>query len=147
MPNVRGADVWKVPGTDGLVLAVAPAAGSPSVSADLPFLFTRAAFVEGVLAFVRPVGAVSVEVQQANLGMRIVDEVAEAMIVDTRGTLVGTTNAPVAASLLMMAGFGFRPFALQRPVSAGDKWVFSLQNEDPLATSTLAGIFLYFGRP
>jgi hypothetical protein len=140
----RGAAVWKVPGSEGLVLAVAPDAVSPSVSPDLIFQFPKSAFVTGVLALLRPDAIVPLDVQRARTALRIVDETSQPIFSDTRGTLQGTTNAQVAVGLMALEGFAVHPFSLQRPVAALDRWIFQLQNADTLNTAAVAGIFLYF---
>lgn len=83
--------------------------------------------------------------RMANVSLRIIDEQNNPIVTDTRGTLRGTTFAPAAASLLMLHGKGFAPFALQRPIVAQRQleWTFSLQNEDTANVITMAGVFLY----
>ena len=143
MRPLRGALVYKVPGSDGLALLVAPAAGSPSVSAPLVWRFPHPAFCDRLLVMLRP-GPIALETQLARVSISIVDETNQPLISDSRGTLRGSQNAAVAAPLLLLAGFALHPFPLQRPVAAHDRWIFTLQNEDPANVATLAGIFLQF---
>jgi hypothetical protein len=144
--NVRGASIWKVPFSDGLVCAVAPGAGSRSISAELAFNFPKSVFLTGVLVLPLPdVAFASYEAQCARLSLAVVDEVNQPLFSDSRGTLLGTTNAPVAAPLFQLFGRSFRPYALQRPIAALDVWRFTVQNADTANAQALAGIFLYFG--
>ncbi len=136
--------LYAVRGSQGLVVPIALAAGSPSQAAPLRFQFPRACFVAGLLAFGLPDAGMPVpEAQSAALALAIVDETAHPIISDSRGSLIGTGLAPVAVSLLTLSGRSFRPFALQRPVAAGDQWIFTVQNSDAAHATTLAGIFLY----
>jgi hypothetical protein len=139
----RGPTLYKVPGSDGLVLAVAPALGSPSVSATLVWRFPKPVFCDGFFLALRP-GAVAAATQAARTSLVIVDETNQPIVSDSRGTLRGVTNAPVAAPLLSMFGRGAHPFPIQRPVAAQDQWFVSFQNEDPANVVTLAGLFLLF---
>lgn len=141
-----GPKLWRVPGTDGLVLAAAPAVGSPSVSAPITWRFPKAVFVCGVLVLLRPRSSAAMPGEMAQVSLRIIDESNQPIINDTRGTIRGTQNAPVAAPLLALHGKGFHPHALQRAVASQDQWHFVFENEDTAHTEILSGVFLYFER-
>lgn len=144
----RGPSVWKVPFSDGLACAVAPAAGSPSISGELAFNFPRSVFLTGILVLPRVSAAfASYQEQIAQLSLNVIDEVNQPLISDSRGTIVGTTRAPVAAPFLMLFGRAFHPFAMQRPIASLDVWRFTIQNAHTARAQTLAGIFLYFSEP
>ncbi|MDB4884468.1 MAG: hypothetical protein JWL95_3234 [Gemmatimonadetes bacterium] len=137
-----GPSIFKVPGSDGLVLAPALVLGEPSVSAPMPFIFPFATFVAGVLVLLRPDGVTpTIAAQHGFANLRIIDQNGQPLVSDTRGTLRGTAEA--AAPLLALQGRGFHPFAMQKPLKGGEKWIFSLQNESDLLAQTVAGIFLY----
>lgn len=144
----RGASIWTVPGSNGLVCPVAAAAGSPTSSTQLAFRFPRAVFLTGLLALPQPnVAFATLQAQCAQLSLHVVDEVNQPLVSDSRGTLQGTTLAPVAAPFLLLFGRAFHPFKLQRPLAASDRWLFTIQNADPVNAQTLAGLFLYFSEP
>ncbi len=146
----RGPCLWVVPGSDGLVCPVAPAAGSESISAELVFNFPRSVFMVGVLVIPRPDAVAfpgGLLPQIAQLKLAIMDEVNQPIFSDSRGTVKGTTRAPVAGPLLAMFGRAFHPFALQRPVASLDVWRFTIQNRDTANAQTLDGIYLYFEEP
>ncbi len=84
-----------------------------------------------------------IRVQSAALGLVVLDETNHPIVSDSRGSLIGTGQAPVSVPLLSLSGASFRPFAVQRPIKAGDQWSFTVQNTDPAHATTLAGIFLY----
>lgn len=140
----EGSQVWKVPGTDGLVLAVAAAVGSPSVSAALPWRWPRPVKCTGVLVIPRANAVATMQQKLAMASVSIIDETGNPIIFDTRATLRGTNNAPASAGLLALQGRGFAPFALQRPVNVQRQWQFYLQNDDPANVIVIAGIFLYW---
>lgn len=137
--------ILTVPGATNLLLA--PAFGiAPSVSASLIFKFPRACFVTGlmVLPFSRA-DAASIEVITAGLAITVSDENQEAIVSDGRGsqfTDAAGNLASVGADCQALVGRGFRPFPLQRPVQALDRWTFAVQNK--VASSVvLGGIFLF----
>ena len=142
-----GPCVYSVRAAQNLVLPVAPGADSPFVSADLPFLFPVAKFVTSILVVPRSGGALAPAAIAGQLALGIVDETNNPIVFDGRGTLQGTTLAPVAADCLALSGLQFRRFPMQRPVAAGDQWIFSLQNRDTVNAITVAGIFIYFEDP
>jgi hypothetical protein len=139
---------WIVPGSDGLALPVAAAAGSPTASASLTFRFPRSVFVRGLLILpdADPAFFTSMSEQLSQLAVSIVDETTQPIVSDSRGTLQGSNRVPVAAGLLMLFGRAFRPYALQRPVEASDQWTFTIQNAHPVLSQTLGGIYLYFDK-
>lgn len=142
---LRGASIWKVPFSDGLVCPVAPGVGSRSLSTELAFNFPKSVFLTGLLALPLPDVAFGTYVEQcAQLSLSVVDETNQPLVSDSRGTIVGTTNAPVAAPFFMLFGKSFRPFALQRPIASLDRWLFTVQNADTARAQVLAGIYLYF---
>lgn len=144
----RGPSIWKVPFSDGLACPIAPDAVSPSISAELVFNFPRSVFLTGILLLPIPDATwATYQEQIAQLSLQVTDETNQPVISDSRGTIVGSTNAPVASPLLQLFGRGFHPFALQRPLASLDVWRFTVQNADPVNAQTLAGIFLYFSEP
>lgn len=139
-----GPSIWKVPFSDGLALPVAPAAGSPSISAELRFDFPKSAFIVGLLALPLPdVAFATYQEQIAQLAIAITDETNQPIVSNTRGTLQGTTFAPAAASLLTLFGRSFRRHALQRPVASLDRWLITFQNRDTVRAQVLEGLYLY----
>jgi len=87
----------------------------------------------------------TVQAALAALALTIVDEVQDNFVSDARGTTVlsvGGTPMQVGGDGLALNGFGFRPFAVQRPVAPSDQWIMALQNRDTNIT-TMAGIFVY----
>lgn len=150
MVVTRGPSLWRVPGTDGLVLAVAPAVGSPSVSPVVQFRFPKACFIQGILVLPRPTAGASLATilaRMASASVRITDEHQDPIITDTRGTLQGSNAAQSAAPLLALHGRGFAPFAVQREIKAHRQWGLSFQNVDTANAIELAGVFLYLSGP
>lgn len=136
--------LYIVQGSQGLAIPAALGAGSPSSSAPVTWQFPTSCFVAGILAFGLPdAGMPVIEAQSAQLGLVVTDEQGHPLISDGRSSLIGTGLAPVSVPLLTLSGRSFRPFALQRPVAGGDKWIFTVQNVDTAHATTLAGIFLY----
>lgn len=145
MRPLSGPIVWKVGGTDGLALAVAPAAGSPSVSAVIEHRFAKRAFVDGLIVLPRPHAVLTIDQQMAAVAFSMVDEREAPFVSDLRGTLRGTNNAPAAMPLQALSGLGqFQFFKLQRFVRGNDIWRFSFQNENTAQIISLAGAFLVF---
>jgi len=140
--------MWRVPGSLGLALAVAPAGNdNPSVSLPLTFTFPETVDVEGLLAF--PTATVALPdpiLQSGQLSLDVVDETQQPLFSDTRGTLRGTARAPVSAGLLMLQGFACNRFAMQRLVKSGDTWTFTMQSDDKVNAYTMSGIFIYYRR-
>lgn len=137
--------LFKVPGTDGLVVAAANATG-PGVSAELGFTFPRDWFVRGMLVVPRAnAGALTVSGMVAALAVNVSDENQEQLVSDSRGTDFVTSTggrALVGIDGAELNGLSFRPFALQRPVGGRSRWAFQVQNRASV-TITLAGIFLF----
>jgi hypothetical protein len=141
--------IYLVPGSSLLALAASNATG-PSVSAALPFQFPRPVFVTGLLVVpLLNAGGDPIPKIQAGLALSVFDENQEALVSDGRGSQFVTSTgalAPAGADCLLMSGFGFRPFPLQRKGFNSARWLFSVQNRVALAT-TLAGIYLYAEDP
>lgn len=139
-----GPYIYSVPAARDLTLAVATAAASPSESAALPFLFPTSRFIAGILMLPRaPIGGLTLQQTIARVAIRIVDENQKPVVIDSRSSLKGANNLQVAIGGLALGGSAFRWFPIQRPVRAGDQWTLFAQNDDPVNTIQLAGIFLY----
>lgn len=142
--------MWVVPGSEALACPVAPAAGSLSISTELVYNFPRSVFMTGVLVIPTPDSVAfpsGLLTQLSQLKLAITDEVNQPIFNDTRGTVRGTTRAPVAGPLLALFGAAFHPFAMQRPVAALDVWRFTIQNRDIANAQTIEGIYLFFEEP
>lgn len=125
----RGPSIYSVPGVSGVSI---PAAGG--VLGPITFVWPRALFVTSLLVATR--GATRQEL--AALSLSILDETQQEIFFNGKGgayadrssscmSLVGTLVLPPQFDALVL----LRPFKLQRPVAAGDNWLFTLTNSHP----------------
>lgn len=107
-----GPVLYSVPGLSGITLA--GGSSSPAVV----FTWPRDLFVSGVLLL--PLSGSPADL--ARLSLEVVDEYDEQIVSDATGE--GFTVPGLA-----LAGFGLRPFPLQRPVRAGQRWQMTISLE------------------
>lgn len=117
-------------GLSGVSIAAAASNG------PVAFRWPRAVFCTGFLLFPES-GSL---VDAAHLKIRIQDESFTDMITDGAG-------AQFYAPALLLHGFGFRIFDLQRPVAAGDLWYITLANTYAAVTAIVPRLAFAFEEP
>lgn len=138
----RGPMLYSVQGAQGL--AVAAAVGAvPGTSAVLRFRWPRALFCTGV-ALIARTGLAS---DLSTLALRIQDESFQDVIADGRGAVtipIGVLGGPQGMGgpgVLVTPGNAW--LALQRPVTDGDLWFFTITNASA-GILTVAALLLRF---
>jgi len=107
------------------------------------FRFPRSVFVTGISIVPRS----GLRTDLSLLALRIQDETFQDIIADGKGGHFATCLSLMGTTPLVAPAFGplilHRPYALQRPVAAGDSWFLTIRNNSAAREITTETI-LYF---